>query len=331
MPGNPVRTPLLESTYATLDPRQPLDDDVLAAVVFGTHAPSADDPRCVRIDLAPLAGRAHAEVWRGAGPVRMGTAGPIRYVENGECFAGWLSVSEDRFGGLIEAAEAAYLGLLALHAESPYHHVWRVWSFINGINEGDKDEERYRQFCLGRARAYAAAPGRPPGVAYPAASAVGKTGSDRSLEIYWFAGRQPGDAVENPRQVSAYHYPRCYGPAAPSFSRAMLVPGPLLFVSGTASIVGHESVHVGDLEGQVRETLVNLETLLRQAAVGGRIRSARLGPDSLVKVYVRPGCDAALVERLLRDLLGDQVPLLLLSAYICRSELLIEIEVVHAG
>jgi chorismate lyase / 3-hydroxybenzoate synthase len=328
---DPARRPLLESTYATLDPGKPLDDDVLAAVVYGREAPCAHDLRCVRIDLAPLAGTAHAEVWRGTGPVRMGTAGPIRYVENGECFAGWLSISEDRFGGLIEAAEAAYLGLLGLHAQSPYRHVWRIWNFITAINEGDGDGERYRQFCLGRARAYAAAPGRPPGVAYPAASAVGKTGLERSLDIYWFAGREPGTAVENPRQVSAYHYPRRYGPAAPSFSRAMKVPAPMLFVSGTASIIGHESVHPGDVEAQLRETLVNLETLLRRAQAGGRIGSARLGPDSLVKAYLRPGCDAALVERALRRELGERVPLQLLSADICRADLLIELEVAHAG
>lgn len=331
MRTDPGRRPLLDASYETLDPGRPLDDDVLAAVVFGSEAPGARDPRCVRVDLAPLAGTAHAEVWRGAGPVHVGTAGPIRYVENGDCLAGWLSVAESRFGGLVEAAEAAYLGLLALHAESPYHHVWRIWNVIAAINEGEGDDERYRQFCLGRARAYAAAPGRPPGVAYPAASAVGKTGTDRSLEIYWFAGREPGLAVENPRQLSAYHYPRRYGPAAPSFSRAMQVSGPLVFVSGTASIVGHESAHVGDLEGQLRETLANLETLLRRAQAGGRTEPARPWANSLVKVYLRPGCDAALVERSLRDHLGVEVPLLLVSADICRSELLIEIEVVRSG
>lgn len=331
MLAEPARGPLLDPIYATLHPRELLGDDVLAAVTFGLGTPGANDPRCVRVDLEPLAGTAHSEVWRGVGPVRIGTVGPIRYAENGECFAGWLSVAESRFGGLIEAAEAAYLGLLALHADSPYHHVWRIWNFITAINEGEGDDERYRQFCLGRARAYAAAPGRPAGVAYPAASAVGKTGTDRTLEVCWFAGREPGRAVENPRQVSAYHYPRRYGPAAPSFSRAMCVPGPLLLVSGTASIVGHESAHAGDVEAQLMETLANLETLLRQAQAAGRIRSARLGAGSLVKAYVRPGCDAALVEHMLRDRLGEEVSLLLLSADICRSELLIEIEAVHAG
>jgi chorismate lyase/3-hydroxybenzoate synthase len=331
MQTSPARGVLLESSYATLDPHKPLGEDVLAAVVFGKQAPGANDPRCVRVDLEPLAGTAHAEVWRGTGPVRMGTAGPIRYVENGECFGGWLSVAENRFGGLLEAAEAAYLGMLALHADSPYHHVWRIWNFITAINEGEGDEERYRQFCLGRGRAYAAAPGRPPGVSYPAASTVGKIGTDRTLEIYWFAGREPGTTVENPRQLSAYHYPRSYGPAAPSFSRAMRIPGPQLFVSGTASIVGHRSAHEGDLEAQLRETVANLEALLRQAQASDRIRTARLGAGSQVKAYLRPGCDASLVERRLRECLGEEASLLLLSADICRSELLIEIEVVHAG
>jgi len=331
MPTGPAREASLQATYATLDARQPLGEDVLTAVVFGADTACPDDPRCVRIELEPLAGPHRAEVWRGSGPVRIGTAGPVRYVEDGECFAGWISVGENRCGGLRDATEAAYLGLLALHADSPYRHVWRIWNFITAINEGGGDDERYRQFCLGRARAYAAAPGGPPGADYPAASAVGKLGARRSLEVCWFAGREAGAAIENPRQVSAYHYPRRYGPAAPTFSRAMRVPGPLLLVSGTASIVGHESAHHGDADAQLRETLANLDVLLRQAQAAGRIGSARLGPGSLVKVYVRPGCDAALVERVLREHLGDAVPLMLLAADICRSELLVEIEATHPG
>jgi len=329
MPTFPSRQPSLRATYATLDPGRPLGEDVLTAVVFGADTPCPDDVRCVRIALEPVAGLARAEVWEGSGPVRIGTAGPIRYVEDGEHFAGWVSLGESRFGGLLEATEAAYLGLLALHAESPYRHVWRIWNFITAINEGDGDDERYRQFCLGRARAFAASPGGPAGHGYPAASAVGKTGAVRSLEVCWIAGREPGTAVENPRQVSAYHYPRRYGPAAPSFSRAMRAPGPLLFISGTASIVGHESLHHDDAGAQLRETLSNLDVLLQRAKAAGRIHSSRLDAGSLVKVYVRPGCDAALVERGLRQHLGDDVPLLLLAADICRSELLIEVEAVH--
>jgi chorismate lyase/3-hydroxybenzoate synthase len=331
MTGDGAGTPALRAGYATLDPAQALGEDVLAAVVFGKHTPCPPDPRCLRIDLDPLAGATWGEVWRGRGPVRLHTAGPIRYAEDGQFFAGWLSVDEGRFGGLLEATEAAYLGLLGLHAESPYRHVWRIWNFVTAINEGAGDEERYRQFCLGRARAFAAMPGRSPAAGYPAASAVGKQGEARSLEVCWFAGREPGTSVENPRQVSAYHYPRRYGPAAPTFSRAMVVPGPLFLVSGTASILGHESVHEGDVQAQLAEALTNLDALIARAHGVGRLASHRLGPQSLVKVYVRHARDAELVERGLRERLGANVPVLMLAADICRSELLIEIELVHGG
>ena len=49
-----------------------------------------------------------------------------------------------------------------------------------------------------------------------------------------------GTPVENPRQVSAYRYPREYGPQSPTFARALLPPSPRvpLLLSGTASIDG---------------------------------------------------------------------------------------------
>jgi chorismate lyase/3-hydroxybenzoate synthase len=261
--------------------------------------------------------------------VHVGTAGPIRYVEDGNCFAGWMSIDEGRFGGLLEATEAAYLALLRLHADSPYRHVWRVWNFINAINSGRGDDERYRQFCLGRARAFAATQGRSPAVGYPAASAVGKRDGQNSLEVCWIAGREAGSAIENPRQVSAYHYPRQYGPAAPSFSRAMAVPGSLILISGTASIVGHASLHEEDLDAQLRETLLNLAAVLERAHAGGQAPSAELGANSLVKAYVRHEADAGTVQRALRKQFGETVPTLILAADICRSELLVEIEIAH--
>ena len=331
MPRNQARGPSLRVAYESLDPLQPLDDDVLTAVVFGAGTPCPQDPRIVRVGLEPLAGTARIEVWRGSGRAHIGTAGPIRHVEDGEHFAGWLNIDESRVGGILEAAEAAYLALLRLHADSPYRHVWRVWNFISGITEDQGDAERYRQFCLGRARAFAATGGTSPASGYPAASAIGRQDGPKSLHVCWMAGREPGTTIENPRQVSAYNYPRQYGPAAPSFSRAMAVPGPLFLVSGTASIVGHTSLHDRDLDLQLRETLMNLDVLLRRAQASGKIASAELGATSLVKAYVRRGEDAVLVERRLREHFGESVQILVLAADICRPELLVEIEIIHGG
>lgn len=331
MPPDPTRHRGLHASFTALDPREPLADDVLTAVVFGADTPCPPDPRALRIDLEPLAGDAHCEVWRGSGRARLGTAGPIRHVDDGNCFAGWLSIEESRVGGILQATEDAYMGLLRLQADSPYRNVWRVWNFITDINEGRGDDERYRQFCLGRARAFAAIGGAASIIGYPAATAVGRQGGPRSLQVCWFAGREPGTTIENPRQVSAYHYPRSYGPAAPSFSRAMVVPGPLFLVSGTSSIVGHASLHEGNLEGQLRETLVNLDTLLHRAHASGRMASSTLDASSLVKAYVRRRGDAARVAAGLQDHFGPDVPTLIVAADICRSELLLEIEVLQSG
>ena len=246
-------------------------------------------------------------------------------MNDGHCLAGCIELEEKRFGGLVEASEAAYRGLLRFHAQSPFRHVWRVWNFVTAINEGE-GEERYKLFCLGRARAFAAVHATSPDIGYPAASAVGKPRGARTLQVCWLAGRGAGRALE-PRQVSAYDYPRQYGPAAPSFSRAMLTPHPMLLISGTASIIGHASVHPGDAAAQLEETLANLEGLLRQARKRAGFGSARLGPESLVKVYLRNGTDAAAIEIRLREQLGQEVPFLILAADVCRSELLLEIDI----
>ena len=82
-------------------------------------------------------------------------------------------------------------------------------------------------------------------------------------------GGSPGEPVDNPRQVAAGAYPATCGPKAPSFSRAMLVDAGGgrrgLLVSGTASIVGHQSVHADVVAAQTEETLENLHAVLARA------------------------------------------------------------------
>ena len=245
--------------------------------------------------------------------------------------AGWLSIEEEPLGGLAGATEAAYRGLLRFQSESPYRHVWRMWNYVTDINSGEGDEERYRQFCLGRARAFSAEMSDAPVIGYPAASAIGKRDTARTLEVCWIASCSPGVTVENPRQVSAYAYPREYGPASPSFSRATVTSHRLLLVSGTASIVGHASMHAGNLAAQIDETFRNIDALVERSTAEHLIRPTPLDRGSIVKAYLRDASEAAGVARELRRRLGPSVPVLLLAADICRSDLLIEIEVAHQG
>ncbi|TDK18569.1 pteridine-dependent deoxygenase, partial [Luteimonas aestuarii] len=190
--------------------------------------------------------------------------------------------------------------------------------------------ERYRRFCVGRARGL----GDFDATALPAATAIGRCDDDRTIQVYWLAARTPGIPVENPRQVSAYRYPRQYGPQPPSFARAMLPPSgstmPLL-LSGTAAVVGHASQHDGELLAQLEETFVNFDALLASARLGNPSLPERFGAGTRLKVYVRDFDDLSIVAADLDARFGDRVPRLLLHAAICRRELAVEIDGVHGA
>jgi enamine deaminase RidA (YjgF/YER057c/UK114 family) len=134
--------------------------------------------------------------------------------------------------------------------------------------------------------------------------------------------------IENPRQTSAYHYPPKFGRHSPTFSRACVLSesaGTNLFVSGTSSIVGHDSIHQGDVAAQTRETLANISALLDEA---NRVMgSARYSLDQLkFKVYVRRPSDLDSIEAELAKSLRPTTSIVYLQADVCREDLLVEIE-----
>ena len=100
----------------------------------------------------------------------------------------------------------------------------------------------------------------------PAGTAVGTQRG--ALQIYFLAGAHPATHLGNPRQINAYDYPKIYGPHSPSFARATLCRSEgttQLFISGTASVVGHQSQHEGRVDMQALETVTNLHALIERA------------------------------------------------------------------
>ncbi len=293
-----------------------LPPDTLGALVYGPGGAAANDPRLVAVPLAAMPGTHHIEAWTTQGPVSCGSVHGLHFSASAEHLFGFMQIDEAAAGGLRLAAREAYRRLLRFHANGEHRHLWRIWNFIDAINEGVGDQERYRQFCLGRAEGITAN-------AYPAGTAVGLRNGARQLQLVWLAGRFPGRAVENPRQVSAFRYPRQYGPASPSFSRAMRL-GDQLLISGTSSIVGHETLHTGDVSAQLRESLGNL----RAVAAAAQIDGMRL---SGLKAYVRREVDFRLVNAELERHCAPQRAACVLAADICRSDLLIELEAAALG
>ncbi|WP_051278019.1 hypothetical protein [Solimonas flava] len=295
-----------------------LGPSVLACVRHAEAAAADDDPRQILVELPVLAG-AGVEIWEGEAPVRHGWDGGIGYAENGRVLFGQLRLAEAELADTDRAVFHAYARIDAFLQRAGYPAWLRVWNFIAGITRGDGDAERYRQFSLGRYKALSLKSGFEREL--PAATAIGTRGE--GLLIYFIAGAQPGRQIENPRQVSAFRYPRQYGPKSPSFSRANLLcwrDGAELMVSGTASIVGHETLHVGEPLAQLDELLRNVGALLEQAGTP-------LAPEVL-KLYLRDAGRLDAVQAHLRRHFGTR-PVTILRGDVCRGELDLEIEAVY--
>ena len=318
--------------YCTLT-TEPAEDalrcsDVLTVQEFDAPARwDSTDPRHFITGLPGLDRPARREVWRSSSSIATGSDGVV----------GWAAAKDELFAATVmdvplgqDVESAAYDGWRRLLDVSVAHgcpHIVRSWNHIPHINAGLGDGERYKRFCVGRQRAFQARDFD--ARRYPAATAVGHRGN--ALAICLLARAEPGHHFENPRQVSAYRYPRCYGPMSPSFARATLVTWPrcsTVFVSGTASIIGHRSANAGDVEGQLDVTIHNIDQLLRTIAASGDCADT-IRLDAL-RVYVRDAAHLPRIQSVVEARFGTNRAAYV-RADICRSELAVEIEgVCHA-
>ncbi len=225
---------------------------------------------------------------------------------------------------LSRATEIAYQEIFGVLRETEHRHLIRVWNYLPEINRETGGDERYRLFNSARQLAFRKS-GQATVGTVPAASALGSPAGS-PISIYFLAARQPPKMIENPRQTSAYYYPPKFGRHSPIFSRACVMhqsAGTNLFVSGTASIVGHETIHQGDVGAQTRETMANISALLDE--VNRVVGAARYRLDGLkFKVYVREPADLGAIEEALS--LPSSIPIVYLQADVCREDLLVEIE-----
>jgi chorismate lyase / 3-hydroxybenzoate synthase len=311
----------LKLEYRHVDGPGSLPANVLAIVRFGTdvHIP-IDGPLTIDVSLAPL-NLAPAEIWFSEERVSRGQKGLVNFACDPSFLFGVIEVQERQFEDVREATAHAYAEIQSFQKSMGYPHLLRMWNFLDAVNEGEGDMERYRQFCIGRAQGLGSSiTGH-----YPAATAIGRQHPTGTLQVFWIAGKEAGAAIENPRQVSAYRYPRAHGPVSPSFSRATVSADGTLLISGTASIVGHASQHPEDVLAQLNETLLNLEALIQHARKQSSLTAA--SAPLLLKVYVRDAAAmSSLADRLRQAFPKDEM--IFLAADICRRELLLEIECV---
>ncbi len=300
-------------------------------------APDAPDSHN-RLLLLPMTLRAHGidsslEIFTCQRPVKFFSDGPFTgFVGDGWVYGQALLNEADFVGDESESPLSALASFAYEHVLAPSlplngMNLARCWNYLPDINGLENNLERYRWFNIGRHAAFARhgrLPHRAAAHAVPAACALGVGGNKVGISFLGVDGALT--AIENGNQISAYDYPHDYGPKAPMFSRAVrtsISGAPCLFVSGTASITGHQTMHKGDVTAQTDLAIDHIEHLLAQ------LIEPFSASNSYVKAYVRypEDCDDVLdVLRTRWPQVMERGKLSVLIADICRNDLDVEIE-----
>ena len=294
--------------------RQP---GTLAVVGYNSPCLAPISPGVIPVGLSALSEHEYEVLKFGDDPISRGITGRCHWSRSAvvTCASIWLS--PDQCPDMENASYQAYAELLRFLGDSEHPHPFRIWNFIPRINDGDGDREVYKKFCVGRLNAFTEM--GIPSHQFPAASALGN--QCQGAVIYALASAEPGQQHENPNQFRAYQYPRQYGPSSPSFSRATtirLAAHKFLFISGTSSILGHETQAPNDFAAQLKITLDNIQTLLELV----QTRDEKI---LSLRAYLRDGAHLAQA----RAQLSRRYPTLDINytlANICRRNLLVEVE-----
>ena len=298
----------------------------MAVVTFGQTLSSTFPCPVIGLDLPQIDGPPMAEVWTCDKPVQLHTDPGCSIAMNGTFLIGSMSLDEDADRSMDAAAYEAYKAMLHRLHGLGYPYLWRIWNYFPHINDDQDGLERYQRFCLGRHHALTEVLADFPS-SLPAATAVGtKSGP---LQVMFLAGTQPATHLGNPRQLNAYEYPRDYGPRSPSFARATLTRSEeeyRLYLSGTASVVGHASRHAGLPRAQTEETIRNIQAVFQQAQHAARFDFIGRQRQALYKVYVRDSAPHAEIQDAIMNSPLSREHVLFLHGDLCRKELLVEIE-----
>jgi chorismate lyase / 3-hydroxybenzoate synthase len=251
-------------------------------------------------------------------------------------FVGGLNPRGGRSRSILQSARECYRRMdEELGRLSPARpQLVRTWIGIPEITGGPEGGGNYQAINLARQEHFAQAPPAVELNTYPASTGIGTKDTRPVLGVV--ACRTGAGAsvvpIENAMQVPAFAYDARYSRVPPLFSRGMGVVAAgsaLIVVSGTASIIGARTVHLGSAHRQTEQALGNIETLLSVENLSrAGLGTEQGGLESLryVVVYVKDRSELASVRRICERSLPPGMPALYVEADICRDDLLVEIE-----
>jgi enamine deaminase RidA (YjgF/YER057c/UK114 family) len=219
------------------------------------------------------------------------------------------------------------------------NHVVRQWNYVGEILTVKEEFQNYQIFNEVRSEYYH----RYRDIkGYPAATGVGIKHGGVILDFF---ALYPHESViikplNNPNQVNPYDYGQQVlkgmsdksetGKHPPQFERGLLLANnqaATLFISGTAAIIGQETIGKEDVEKQTIVTIENIKKLADTERISQLMTKPVLFNEkySLLRVYIRRQNDFKLVREICNEHF-PQIPAIYLEADICRDDLLVEIE-----
>ncbi len=178
---------------------------------------------------------------------------------------------------------------------------------------------------------------------YPAATGIGSSHGVITISFIAISDslRDVSFELSNPNQIDAYNYGQEVLIGNPLLEEQKKTPlferGKVLqekeqtafFISGTASILGQETVCVGDVSGQTMQTICNITSLMAPAAsivASSVINMNQSKALSYLRVYIKDKQDFPIVQKICEQEYGTECCINYVQAEVCRANLLVEIE-----
>ena len=223
-----------------------------------------------------------------------------------------------------------------------FSDVVRQWNYIENIThipDMNRNFQHYQIFNDVRSKYYSKANFKN---GYPSATGIGSDEGGVIINFIALAGKSKVQIspLMNPGQIDAHKYSQKVlvgkgvfvedEKSCPKFERGKIVSIPnnyKIYISGTASIIGEETVHPTDVEKQTVTTINNIKNLTKPENLSeySVVRPAEEFEYSYVRAYVKHKKDIDIVKITCEKHFRSKC-FQYLVADICRSDLLVEIE-----
>ena len=259
---------------------------------------------------------------------------------NKELYVGGITTSNNFNSVYHQSKEVFHIMHKILEIEEmEFSDVVRQWNFIENILQispnGVGPKQNYQIFNDVRTEFYNRSNYKN---GYPAATGIGMSSGGVILEFIAVTNSETNSIIplKNPRQIDAHQYTNkvLVGAgreikATPKFERAKVLVAEnchKVFISGTAAILGENTINDNNVETQTEITIDNIDSLISSQNMNthGILMYGKTAKE-YIRVYVKDEKEIPKVKQVCEKRWGNIQALYLVSD-ICRDDLLVEIE-----